>query len=138
MNNPISLFKYIPAILPFLLIFTCTQVDRNDSTIASVKGRKISVNDFKDRAELTIRPAFLRGKNFNQKRIVLNSLIAEKILAHEAESDSQITRNEKLQKYVNGIKEQKMRELHFKRFAMDQVAVDNSLLEDVLETVNRS
>jgi len=138
MNNPISLFKYIPAILPFLLIFTCTQVDRNDSTIASVKGRKISVNDFKDRAELTIRPAFLRGKNFNQKRIVLNSLIAEKILAHEAESDSQITRNEKLQKYVNGIKEQKMREMHFKRFALDQVTVDNNLVEDILETVNRS
>lgn len=137
MNKPILLFKYIPAFFSLLFIIICTQEDVNESIIASVKDRKISVNDFKDRAEFTIRPAFLQGKNLNQKRIVLNSLIAEKILAHEAESDSQITENKKLQQYVGGIKEQKMRELHYRRFALDQVSINEELVQQILQTANR-
>ena len=65
-------------------------------------------------------------------------MIAEKILAIEAERDTQVTGNKKLNNYVQGIKEQKMRELYYNNFAMEKVNVDEQQLKEIVKAANRS
>jgi len=125
------------ATLFILLAVSCSQDNNKSHIIATVGDRNIYLGDFLNRAELTIRPVFLRGENIDQKRLVLNSLLAEKILAVEAENDPKITENAKLQRYVTGIKEQKMRELYFDLFAYQQVTPDKELIEQIVQNATR-
>jgi hypothetical protein len=77
--------------------------------LAKVNDRIINQEDYLARAELTVRPDYCRGKGETDKQIVLNSLIAEKLLALEGEKDSVLTGNQSFQNYLLGIKEQAMR-----------------------------
>ena len=60
-----------------------------DVIIATVENRVITVNDFLKRCEYSPRPAYCNGDNFIHKKIALNSLIAEKILAVEFDRNNQ-------------------------------------------------
>jgi len=74
------------AILIFFISLNCS--DKNNiplsaDVLARVGDRVITTQDFIRRAEYTIRPVYCRQSNYVHKKIVLNSLIAEKLTAME-------------------------------------------------------
>ena len=64
-----------------------TTVD-NSLVLAKVGSKNITIQDFIRRAEYTIRPKYCRRGNYIHKKIILNSLIAEKILSLEIEKNN--------------------------------------------------
>ena len=69
----------------FFLFFSlsiCNELD--EDILVQIKDRKITKNEFIKRSEYTIRPNYLKGQN-NIEKIILNSLIAEKLMAIEIE-----------------------------------------------------
>ena len=65
--------------------FSCTKPQSvpEDLVLAYVWDKSITIQDFIRRAEYTILPAYCRQSNYVHKKIVLNSLIAEKLAALE-------------------------------------------------------
>ncbi|MCB9058587.1 MAG: hypothetical protein H6627_08475 [Calditrichae bacterium] len=120
----------------FFVLSACVSEKKQTPILASVENKNIYLEDFKDRAELTIRPALFKDAG-DQKRLILNTLIAEKILALEAEKNINIRNNEKLAAYVTGIKEQKMRSLHYKKNALDHVKVDEQTVQKISDAAGR-
>ena len=82
-----------------------------ETLLVRVGEKTISKNEFIRRAEYTIRPAYCRRDNYIHRKIILNSLIAEKLLALEAGENLPILENKRFQAYMRGRKEQAMRQL---------------------------
>ncbi len=121
----------------FLLLFLSCREKQAEPLIAEVGQLKISLRDFKERAELTIRPAALNTDPQSLKQITLNALIAEKLFALEAGHEAWITDNVKLGDYLTGIREQKMREMHYLTLAWDQVQADQELTAQIMAAAGR-
>ncbi|MBC8479283.1 MAG: hypothetical protein H8D46_02365, partial [FCB group bacterium] len=94
-----------------------------DRILAKVGDRIITVDEFIRRAEYTIRPPYCRGDNAIHKKIILNSLIAEKLLALENENADL---NEDISAYLKGRREQKMRDVLFFEKAYSKVKIDTA------------
>jgi hypothetical protein len=108
-----------------LLLVACQETKQSSETIiAEIGDKSISVNEFIRRAEYTIRPPYCRSDNYIHRKIVLNSLIAEKILALEAGDKNELMANEDVNLYLQGRKEQSMRQLLYKNEMYDAVEVD--------------
>ena len=122
--NVISLILFLFAI--FLL--SCSKKEQNakETILAKVGDKSISVNEFIRRAEYTVRPDYCRGDNYIHRKIVLNSLIAEKLLALEAGDDNELTRNYEFHQYMRGRKEQAMRQWLFNEVAVKPVKLDTA------------
>lgn len=86
---------------------------KNEKILAIAAGRKITVDEFIRRAEYTIRPDYCSQDNYIHKKIVLNSLIAEKLFSAEAGRENRLERNENFQDYLKGRREQAMRQLFY-------------------------
>ena len=69
--------KYI--IVYFFFQFIYPSID----TLVLINNKVITKNDFLRRAEYTIRPTYCNSDNNVDKKIILNSLIAEKLYAIE-------------------------------------------------------
>ena len=95
--------------------------------IAKIENRVITVNDFLKRCEYSPRPAYCNGDNFIHKKISLNSLIAEKILAIEFDRNNQAI-NENQRYFIEGRKEQLMRHLMLKKYGYEDIQLDSILL----------
>ncbi|NIA30839.1 MAG: hypothetical protein GWP06_13115, partial [Actinobacteria bacterium] len=95
----------------------------SNQILAVVARDTIYVNDFIRRCEFAIRPVYCRENNIQDKRICLNSLIAEKLFALEAESDSEFVHRKSLQARLQGIKEQAMRERLIRKMVVDQIRI---------------
>ncbi|HMA62525.1 MAG TPA: hypothetical protein VKP78_07735, partial [bacterium] len=84
----------ISAISIALIIFLgCSQEEIEEpefEVLAKVGDRFITVDEFIKRAEYTIRPPYCKNDYGMSKKIILNSLIAEKLLAKEVNPDSAI------------------------------------------------
>ncbi len=95
------------------LVLACSHRDSKDQpqVVASIGPRVISADEFANRAELTPRPFFCRNNTAKDKRIILNNLIAEKLLALESEADNELLENRSFLSWLQGRKEQFMREL---------------------------
>ena len=90
-----------------------TTVD-NSLVLAKVGSKNITIQDFIRRAEYTIRPKYCRRGNYIHKKIILNSLIAEKILSLEIEkNNTKKLNNVNFDLFLKGRKEQAMRQLHY-------------------------
>jgi hypothetical protein len=86
----------------------------DDRILAKVGSSIITIQDFIRRAEYTIRPAYCRQANYIHKKIVLNSLIGEKLVAMEFEKRSgKIMTDDHLETFLKGRREQAMRQIHF-------------------------
>ncbi len=115
-----------------LLLSTCDkQPEFAGNVLAKVGDRVITSEDFMRRAEYTIRPDFCAGENYIHRKIVLNSLIAEKLLALES-PNSPLLNNPEFTAYMQGRQEQAMRKWLYKTQAMDQVEIDTSELRSAL------
>ena len=97
--------------------------------------KTITENEFIYRAEYTPRPAYCRGSTNIHKKIVLNSLIAEKLLALEAGEDNEFIQSKNVQAYIKGRREQAMREILYTKDAYETVILDTT---QILETLNLS
>jgi len=101
-----------------LLLVACTSKDILDNSRASlpdslilarVGDRIITTQDFIRRAEYVPRPDYCLGSSYIDKKIILNALIAEKLLALEQHSGT-LDRNRYYRHYIQGRTEQAMRQ----------------------------
>jgi hypothetical protein len=105
--------------------------------IATIENRVITVNDFLKRCEYSPRPVYCYGDNYIHKKIALNSLIAEKILAIEFDKNKQeINENQKY--FIEGRKEQLMRHLMLKKFGYEDLQLDSIALLKQYQLRNRT
>ncbi|MCF7807483.1 MAG: hypothetical protein K9M49_05280 [Candidatus Marinimicrobia bacterium] len=104
--------------------------------LARIGDRVITTEDFQRRAEYTLRPDYCAGDNYIHKKIVLNSLIAEKLLALEF-SDSPLKSDPTFQAYIQGRQEQVMRQWMQKTHGRDLVSIDSSALKDAFRLSSR-
>jgi hypothetical protein len=120
--------KYLLTLILFLV--ACQDSDKSSETlIAKIGDKSISVNEFIRRAEYTIRPAYCRSDNYIHRKIVLNSLIAEKLLALEAGNENKLITNEDINFYLQGRKEQSMRQMLYNKEMHDAVSIDTNKIK---------
>ena len=96
--------------------------DYSDQIIARVGDKVITAQDSIERAEYTPRPLYCRGNSSTDKRIILNSLIGEKLFSMEMKKDVPI----EIDKYLTGRRNQKMREVLFNTITSNAIEkIDN-------------
>lgn len=105
--------------------------------LARIGDKTISVDDFIRRAEYTIRPPYCKSDSYIHKKIILNSLIAEKLFALEADTNNQLYRNKEFQRYVQGRREQAMRQAHFNKFGLKRVKLNDQEIEQYFRSAGR-
>jgi hypothetical protein len=106
--------------------------------LAKVAGREITLDDFYSRAEYTVRPSYCKGNNNIDKKIVLNSLIAEKMLALRSEAQFNLINDERIYNMIAGLKEQKMRALLSYYEGDSKVKRDTNELKKIYSVAGRT
>lgn len=112
--------------------------EKIDYILAQVGDKTITADEFIRRAEYTIRPPYCKGDNYIHRKIILNSLIAEKLLALEAGNDNELTRNEQFQLYLKGRKEQAMRQWLYHQVAYQKARVDTTEIKKIYQLAGRT
>lgn len=134
--------KKLSFVFCLLLLFGCSQreeiADDQEPILVQIGDRSITVSDYVKRSELTIRPFYCRGNTEKDKRIILNSLIAEKLFALETEPSSEIFNNPFFLAYVKGRKEQMMRDKLFEieakaRVNLSETEIDSAMIKAGME-----
>ncbi len=97
----------------------------------------ISVNEFLRRAEYTVRPAYCSNNGNLEKKIILNSLIAEKLFSIEATDTSRILKSESGELYLQGLKEQAMRQWLYAKEADEKVVLDTAKILNTVKVAGR-
>ena len=137
----------MPRSLPcFILIFfislNCSDkhnLPLSADVLARVGDRVITVQDFIRRAEYTIRPVYCRQSNYVHKKIVLNSLIAEKLTAIEmSEKKDDLLQSQYFHNYLTGRKEQSMRQVYYNDNFFSKTVAPDSTIEKLLPISGRS
>lgn len=128
-------------VISAIFIFTLPSCSDDDTAIAdlliTIKDRQISAEEFIKRAEYTIRPAYCRGESPIDKKIIFNSLVAEKLFALEAGEDNELTRNDEFQTYMLGRLEQSMRQYYYNDNAYIKATVADSEVNQVFAHVGK-
>ncbi len=109
-----------------------SKVDK-EILLAKIGEKSISVNEFIRRAEYTIRPPYCKEDNYIHKKIILNSLIAEKLFSLEAGNINKLMENKDFQDYLKGQKEQAMRQWMYNINFYEKVELDYKKLQQVYE-----
>ncbi len=136
------MFKIIKMwIVLSLLIFSFCEksepIKPKVTIMAKIGDRVISSEEFIRRAEYTIRPPFCKGSNYIHKKIVLNSLIAEKLLALEAGDTNKLFQNDDFQKFIKGRKEQAMRQYQYFDKCFEKAVPDTSLIKNAFKEAGK-
>lgn len=97
--------------------------------LVTIDDKIITVSDFIRRSEYNVRPSYCNGNSVEDKQIILNSLIAEKLIALESEFDL----TEPHMQILEGRKEQKMREVLYNRHIYNKVKIDSLELNIVYD-----
>ena len=105
--------------------------------IVKIENKVITVNDFLKRCEYSPRPAYCNGDNYIHKKIALNSLIAEKMLAVEFDRNKQAI-NENQRNFIEGRKEQLMRHFLLKKYGYEDIQLDSIALLKQYQLRNRT
>ena len=109
------------------------------NVLAKVGSRTITLQDFIRRAEYSIRPLYCRQANYIHKKIILNSLIAEKLFALEAEKTKvDLLDYGFFQSYIRGRNEQAMRQLHYYEEFYKQVELDSVVVLSAYKLAGRT
>ncbi len=122
-----------------ILFLSCAKqpTPARETILAKVGSKTISVNEFIRRAEYTIRPAWCSEDNYVHRKIVLNSLIAEKLLAIEAGAENELAQNSEFQLYLTGRKEQAMRQWLYQQQAVKSVRLDSDEINNEYKLAGR-
>ncbi|MCB0283880.1 MAG: hypothetical protein KDF60_14940 [Calditrichaeota bacterium] len=120
-------------------MFFCSKEPQNNELIlARIGDKNISVNEFIRRAEYVVRPSYCNSNSRVHKKIVLNSLIAEKLFSIEAGDTNTFIKSERVQAFLRGRKEQAMRYLQFLDNAYKKVEIDSLKLEQFIRNAGRT
>jgi hypothetical protein len=114
--------QYILVIIALNFIF-CNIQNSDNNFLVRINDRIITKNDFIERSEYTIRPSYCKSDNNIHKKIILNSLIAEKLMAIEIENN--LSENNYSSNFIEGIKEQTMRESLLKEEVFNNIVLDS-------------
>jgi hypothetical protein len=109
-----------------------------EQIMARVNGRIISEREFIERAEYTIRPPYAKFDNYVHKKIVLNSLIAEALLAQDAGDSTSLAKNDHFQLFIQGQKEQAMRQMFFQKHFYEPIKLDKKEVRKVYDLAGRT
>lgn len=96
----------------------------DDNTLVKIGDRIITKEDFIRRAEYTIRPQLVKGNYYQHKKIILNNLIAEKLLALDFEANN-FEIPQKFTDFIKGRKEQAMRQMLYFENGYSKVTLSN-------------
>ncbi len=124
----------------FIFVFSCGSPkleEPEESILAEIGDVTISVSEFIRRSEYTIRPPYCKGSNNLDKKIVINSLIAEKMFALEATDTNKIVSTERVQLYLRGLKEQAMRQWLYSKVADEKVELDSAAIIKTVKVAGR-
>ncbi|MFP4548926.1 MAG: hypothetical protein ACLFQM_12405 [Fidelibacterota bacterium] len=135
------MIKKIVLLSILLLFMACSwfkqETESTPTPLVEINGRTINMDEFIRRAEYTIRPVYCR-ENYNiHKKIILNSLIAEKLMALELDGDSLVDESNYLTNYLSGRKEQAMREVHYYKNAREKVDISEKEINQVFQRAGR-
>ncbi len=111
--------------------------EKKEEILAKVGDRVITVDEFIRRAEYTVRPPYCRNNSGYDKKIILNSLIAEKLFAIQASDTNQFITNPVVQAYLTGVKEQLMRQWLYEAEALSKVKLDTQRVWQVVRVAGR-
>ena len=132
---------HIGIFVTFFCFISCTveTADSELNVLAKVGSRTITLQDFIRRAEYSIRPLYCRQENYIHKKIILNSLIAEKLFALEAEKTKvDLLDYGFFQSYIRGRSEQAMRQLHYYEEFYKQVELDSVVVLSAYKLAGRT
>ncbi len=121
------LFPYL-----FLIVFSCSEHDDAD-ILARVADKEITMEEFLNRAEMTPRPSYCNSGQERDKRIVLNTLITEKLFALEEKSKSSLINSPLFKAFIQGRKEQYMREELLNRMALTEKDLDPAEIDSTFK-----
>jgi len=118
--------------------FSCRSKPEPEHILARIGDKEITTNEFIYRAEYTPRPAYCRDENYIHRKIVLNSLITEKLYAMEAGENNELTSNEDFRYYMQGRREQAMRQWLYQKEMLDKVKIDTAAEKKYYEKAGRA
>ncbi|MBN1542317.1 hypothetical protein JW992_09245 [candidate division KSB1 bacterium] len=108
-----------------------------EKILVRIGDRVITTDDFKRRAEYTVRPPYCNGDNYIHRKIVLNSLIAEKLFALETQNDNELLNNAQFHDYLQGRQEQSMRQWLFYKDFYDRVELEPADIQEMVKISGR-
>ena len=131
--------KNICILIFIFFICSCTknqeiEDDFKDSILVQIGNHIILKDELIQRSEYVIRPNYCSKNNNIHKQIILNSLIAEKLLAIEGK---EAFNNVPINNYLKGLKEQSMREKLFFSKTKLLEKIDKSELNKFRKTADR-
>ena len=137
------MMRHLFCILLTFFLTNCSDKQKtifdNSLVLAKVRSKNITIQDFIRRAEYTIRPKYCRRGNYIHKKIILNSLIAEKILSLEIEKNNSEKLNDiNFNLFLKGRKEQAMRQLHYNNNFFEKVNLEKEEINQYLNLSRRS
>ena len=112
-------------------------VEQQDTILAKVADRNITVSEFEMRTEFTVRPKYPALNDDEIKHLCLNNLIAEKLLAQDGQQEKQLIDNPVFQAHMKGIKEQKMRDQLYFKEVVTAVDIDSTEIKNVFPLAGR-
>ena len=126
----------------FTFFFSCAQNNEqhqisDEVVLARIGPEVITIQDFIRRAEYAIRPDFCRQDNYIHKKIVLNSLIGEKLTALEQVKYAIETEDDDLDSYFKGRKEQAMRKLFYAKEFYSKVTIPDQEANEAFKLAGR-
>jgi len=130
-------------VLPVLIGFVILSCGKKETPqpfekiLVKIGDKSISVNEFIRRAEYTMRPPYCRGNHNLDKKIVINSLVAEKLMAIEAGDSNAFIMNDNIQAYLRGRKEQIMRQWLYEKVGLEKVMLDTAQLKKTVKVAGR-
>lgn len=124
-----------------LIMVSCSQVtddEPEEDILVRIGDKTISVSEFFQRAEYTVRPAYCKGNYNIDKKIILNSLVAEKLLAIEAGMENELIKNMQFKKYIQGRLEQSMRQWLLKKEGTEKVILNINDIKKAYDLAGRT
>ncbi len=128
-------------IISVLFFYSCYSPQHvpDEQLLAQIDGKAITIQDFIRRAEYSIRPVYCRNSNYIHKKIVLNSLIAEKLLSLEMQGrDDKQLNSPSFLSFIKGRKEQAMRQIFYHENFFSKVTVTEDIIQKNYELAGRT
>ncbi len=128
-------------IVILIIIVSCSKEEKIEEPqilpLVKIGDITISKDEFIRRAEYTIRPNYCKNNYNIHKKIILNSIIAEKLFALEADNDTIFQKSEFLDNYVTGRRNQAMRQFHYYNEATQKVELDNDEITNIFNKAGK-
>src|SRR4030067_1323119 len=105
MNKIFPMRNIVLTLLIAPVLLSCGKqkvIEPKEKILVTIGDKSISVDQFIRRAEYTVRPPYCRGNHNLDKKIVINSLIAEKLMAMEAGDTNSFVMSKNIQAYLRG------------------------------------